>query len=85
MWDPVNEEAVFGLVVDQVSPVIESEQGYSVFLRCEKEATYIDSHFEELCQDYYEASFTLALEEKSASLQMETTELYDTLSMRDMK
>lgn len=85
MWDPVNEEAVFGLVVDQVSPVIESEQGYSVFLRCEKEAAYIDSHFEELCQDYYEASFTLALEEKSASLQIETTELYDTLSMRDMK
>lgn len=85
MWDPVNEDAVFSLVVDQVSPVIASDQGYSIFLRCEKDEAYIDQNFEKLCQDYYEASFRLALEKKSASLKVETTALYDSVSMQDMK
>ena len=85
MWDDVNEEAVFGLVVDEVSAVIESDQGYSVFLRCEKEAGYIDAHFDALCQNYYEASYSLALEEVSASLTVETTDLYDSISIKDMQ
>ncbi len=85
MWDDVNEEAVFGLVVDEVSTVIESDQGYSVFLRCEKEEDYINAHFDELCQNYYEASFGLALKEVSGSLTVETTELYDSISIKDMK
>lgn len=85
MWDDVNEEAAFGLVVDEVSMVIESDQGYSVFLRCEKEEDYIDAHFDELCQNYYEASYSLALEEVSAALTVKTTDLYDSISIKDMQ
>lgn len=85
MWDQVNEDAAFSLVVDQISPVIESDQGYSIFLRCEKDEAYMEANFTELCQNYYEASFRLALEEKSASLEVETTALYDSVSIQDMK
>ncbi len=85
MWDDVNEEAAFGLVVDEVSTVIESDQGYSVFLRCEKEEDYINAHFDELCQNYYEASYSLALEETSASLTVKTTELYDSIDIKNLQ
>lgn len=85
MWDQVNEDAAFSLVIDQVSPVIESDQGYSIFLRCEKDEAYMEAKFTELCQNYYGASFRLALEEKSAALEVETTALYDSVSIEDMK
>ena len=79
MWDTVNEEAAFALVENEISSIVESDKGFSLFLRCEKEPDYIVAHFSDLCDDYRAARFTLALEEKSASLTVETTELYDSL------
>ena len=45
----------------------------------------MEANFTELCQNYYGASFRLALEEKSAALEVETTALYDSVSIQDMK
>ena len=62
MWDEVNEGAVFALAENEISPIVESEKGFSLFLRCEKEEAYLVDHFEELCDEYRTALFTLALE-----------------------
>ena len=84
MWDDTNEQAAFSLVENEISQVVESEQGFSLFLRCEKDDAYIDAHLDEISESYAQAVFGLALEEKSASMQVETTELYDSISIRDL-
>ena len=84
-WDDVNNDAVFALEIGEVSDVIESSQGYSVFKRFEKDESYIKSHYTELCDIYTESQFSLAVEKRAEELTIEKTELYDTISIKDMK
>jgi len=83
-WDDVNNDAVFALEIGEVSPVIESSQGYSVFMRCEKEDSYIDAHFDELRDKYTEAQYSLAVEKRAEEFEITKTELYDSVSIKDM-
>ncbi len=83
-WDDVNNDAAFALDIGEISPVIESEQGYSIFQRCEKEDAYIEKHFDELCNNYTEAQFSLAVEKRAAEFEITKTELYSSISIKDM-
>ncbi len=85
MWDSVNENAAFALNVGEVSEVIESDVGYSVFKRYEKSGDYIDSHFDEICTNWYNACYVNALEKKTAFTDIETGEEFDGMSLADMK
>lgn len=85
MWDSVNENAAFALNVGEVSGVIESDVGYSVFKRYEKSGDYIDSHFDEICTNWYNACYVTALEEKAAFTDIETGEEFDGMSLADME
>lgn len=68
VWYKEFEETAFGLAVGEISPVIETSAGYSVLLRCEKEETYLEENFDDLCGDYRDAQFSLAIEAKAASM-----------------
>ncbi len=84
-WDEINEEAVFALQIDEVSDVIESDKGFSVFKRLEKDDAYIKTHFDELSDKYTKAQYAIAVEEKSAELQMNKTEKGKALNIADIK
>ena len=74
MWDEVNEEAAFALQVGEVSEVIESDSGYSVFLRCEKSDAYIESHADDIRDDYCKAEYELALGKVRSEMKVSETE-----------
>ncbi len=77
MWDSVNEDAVFDLKIGEISDVVKSEKGYSVFLRCEKDEKYVEDNIDTLANNYYRAVYNLLLQEKIDSLTVVTNEVYD--------
>lgn len=85
MWEDANWSAASALKVGEISEVTESLSGYSVFLRCEKEDSYIDKKYETLRKNYYDAQFSSILTKKSAELSVEYTEEFKSISLKDMK
>lgn len=85
MWEDANWRAASALEEGEVSEVVESLSGYSVFLRCEKEESYIDKKYETLRKNYYDAQFSSILTKKSAELKVEYTEDFSGISLKDMK
>lgn len=79
MWEKENEDAVFLLKEGEVSPVIKSDIGYSVFLRCEKNESYVRSRIDDIAESYYGAQYNLLLEKKIGELEVKTTEAFDTI------
>lgn len=71
------EDASFALPVDGISEVVKSPAGYSVIKRLEKDPEYMTTHFDRLAEDYYDAQYSLAREERAASLEITASELYD--------
>lgn len=68
VWYTEFEEAAFSLSVGEISPVIETSAGYSVLMRCEKETSFLDKNFDDLCADYRDAQFSLTIEERAAAM-----------------
>ncbi len=85
MWEDANWNAVKTLEVGEVSEVVESMSGYSVFLCCEKDADYIEDNYETLKKNYYDAQFSSILTKKSGELSLEYTEKYSDISLKDIK
>ena len=79
MWEQENEDAVFALGEGEISPVIKSDIGYSVFLRCEKSESYVRSRIDDIAESYYQAQYNLLLEKQIGELSVETTEAFDTI------
>lgn len=68
VWYREFENTAFSLKIGEISDVIETEAGYSVLVRLEKENEYVDSHLDDLCDSYRDAKFSLTIEEKAAEM-----------------
>jgi len=68
VWYKEFEDAAFSMKVGEISPVIETSAGYSILMRCEKDTAFLDKNFDDLCEDYRDAQFSLAIEAKAASM-----------------
>lgn len=79
------EEAAFSLEVGEYSGIVESPAGYSIILRMEKDRLYVDSHFEELCKEYYDGAYNVILEEHEKTLTMEPLPAMENFSIFTME
>ncbi|MBE6713810.1 MAG: hypothetical protein E7575_00805 [Ruminococcaceae bacterium] len=77
MWDKEAEDAAFALEIGEISPVIKTDGGYSVLLRCEKSDEYILNNLDEITEDYYKALYKLLIEERKGELEVKTNSAYD--------
>lgn len=80
-WEKINEDAVFALAPGEISGVIESEAGFSIFLRCEKDEKYVEKNLGTISENYAAAYFNSCVEKARGSLTVETTEKYDTVDI----
>ena len=85
MWDDVNENAAFSLEVGEISDIVESSAGYSIFQRCEKDEDYLNTHYDELCENYTRAQCAMIIEEKSKELEIKKTDAGKAISYADVK
>ncbi len=76
VWHREFEDMAFSLAMGEVSDVIETEAGYSVLVRCEKEDKYISAHLDDLCDSYRDAQFSLTIEKKAAEMILTTSETF---------
>jgi len=56
------EDAAFALQVGEYSGIVTSDAGWSILLRCEKEEEYLQSHYDDLCQEYYNSAYNALLQ-----------------------
>ncbi|MBQ7923364.1 MAG: peptidylprolyl isomerase, partial [Clostridia bacterium] len=79
------EEAAFSLEVGEYSGIVKTLAGYSIIMRYEKDQEYLDTHFDELCQEYYDGAYNTILEAHAASLTMTPLPALDNYTILTME
>lgn len=75
------ENAAFSLDVGEVSGIVKTEAGYSIIKRYEKEEKYINSHFDELAEEYATGKYNMLLEAHRDSLKAIPTDEMENYSI----
>lgn len=77
MWEQENEDAVFALEKGEISPVVKSDIGYSVFFRCDKNEKYVRTKIDDIANSYYQAQYNILLEKQIGELEVKTTDAFE--------
>ena len=85
MWEDVNENAVFALKEGEISEVIESDAGFSIFLRCPKNEEYVKENLDTVADNYGRAYFNACVEEVRATLNTKALPALDSLQILTME
>lgn len=82
--DAAYETAAFDLPIGGVSEVVETEEGYYVIMRLEKDAAYVEENFESLRDKSYFVKLNERVEQKLAGLTVEKTRFGEGLDLTNL-
>jgi len=79
------EDAAFSLEIGEVSDIVETDAGFSIIKRFEKDNGYIDKNIDSLASDYISGLYNIALEKYSSTLQIKDTPKASKYSIFNLK
>lgn len=82
--DEAYENAAFALAEYEVSPVVETSEGYYVIMRLPKEADYVKEHFQTLKEKSYFVTLNAKVDERLAAMSLQMTSFGEGLDLTDL-